>query len=226
MQRAPVLVPALALVLAAVVALPAAAITGDYLEARTSDVYTGPCFANSEVNLAGKEAILAWRVSEGAWDGVDLSDLAVVAVVRADATLGDPYGDPEAPARSVVVVDERASREQRQALVSFARSMASSGGRDLLGAVAAVEAAPIELAVADRNGAARLKAGEVAELATRGLTHEDHLCGNETVYYDPLAATTRATPAVTLEHRYSGDALGKTWSSPNKRSAFVGSFER
>ena len=26
-------------------------ISGDYLEVRTGDVYTGPCFANAEVNL-------------------------------------------------------------------------------------------------------------------------------------------------------------------------------
>lgn len=223
MQRAPVLTSVFVLVLT-LAALPAAAISGDYLEARTSDVYTGPCFANSEVNLAGKEAILAWRVSEGTWDGVDLSDLSVVAIISAEATLGDPYGAPEAPARSVLVVDERASREQREALVSFARDMTRSGDRELLGTVESVEAAPIELSVGERDGAARLEAGRVARLATRGLTHEDHLCGNEVVYYDPLTATDEATPAVTLEHRYSGDALGRTWSSPRKRSAFVGSF--
>ena len=60
---------ALALILT-LIALPAAAISGDYLEARTSDVYTGPCFANGEVNLAGREAVVAWRVREGSWQGV------------------------------------------------------------------------------------------------------------------------------------------------------------
>ena len=39
-------------------------IVGDYIEARTSDVYVGPCFANSEMNLTGQEAVLAWRVRE------------------------------------------------------------------------------------------------------------------------------------------------------------------
>ena len=36
-----------------------AAIKGDYIEARSADVYTGPCFANGEVGLVGNEAILA-----------------------------------------------------------------------------------------------------------------------------------------------------------------------
>lgn len=197
----------------------AVAVTGDYLEARTSDVYTGPCYANAEVNLAGKEAILAWRVTDGAWQDVELDGLAVVAVVSAGATLGDPHAQP-APVRSLLLVDERATERQSDALVSLARQM----GGDLLAGVESVEPAPIEMEVTDRAGAARLEAGEVARLATRGLTHADHLCGNETVYYDPLVPAGQAVPAVTLEHRYAGDALGKTWSSPGKRSAFVGTF--
>src|SRR5436309_668857 len=30
-------------------------ISGDYLEVRSCDVYTGPCFANAEMNLCGNE---------------------------------------------------------------------------------------------------------------------------------------------------------------------------
>jgi hypothetical protein len=212
------LLPILILALAAA---PAAAVSGHYLEARTSDVYTGPCFANAEVGLAGKEAILAWRVTEGAWQGAELAGLSVVAVVAADATFGDPFGGPLSP-EAVVLVDERADAAQRRALVDLARELSG----ELLADVRSVEAAPIELEVGERSGHARLAAGRVAALATRGLTHADHLCGNETVYYDPLSPTDGATPAVTLEHRYTGDELGKTWSSPGKRSAFVGTFHR
>src|ERR1700688_3032672 len=73
---------------------PAPGISGDYLEARTADVYTGPCFANSEMDLAGKQAVVAWHVREGAWQGVPLGGLSVVAAVRSSATLGDPVGGP------------------------------------------------------------------------------------------------------------------------------------
>lgn len=210
-----------ALLMVMAVAAPAAAVTGQYLEARTSDVYTGPCFANSEVGLVGKDAILAWRVTEGEWGGVDLSDLSVVAVVNADATLGDPFARSLSP-EAVLLVDERADPAQRRALAALAREM----GGELLSDVLSVQPVPIEFQVGARPGYARLLAGDVARLATRGLDRGDHICGNETVYYDPLAPTTEATPAVTLEHRYSGDAFGKTWSSPGKRSAFVGTFRR
>ncbi len=233
--------PALALLAAAPVCLAAPAtsgISGDYLEARTSDVYTGPCFANSEVNLAGREAVFAWRVSQGAWKGVPVEGLAVVAVVRAAATLGDPTRSP-LPARAVVLVDERADAAQREALVGLAREM----GGDLLSDVVTVESAPIELTIeaapadlqgahaghapaAELSGFASLKAGSEVELRTRALNHNDHLCGNEEVYYPPLTPTSGAVPAVTLAHAFRGSELGKTWSSPGKRSAFVGRFER
>src|SRR3954464_14857740 len=86
-------------------------ISGDYIETRSADVYTGQCFANGEVNLVGNEAIMAWHVDKGAWDGVALDGLNVVAVVRAKATLGDPYADPY-PAKSVLVVDDNATAAQ------------------------------------------------------------------------------------------------------------------
>ena len=40
-------------------------IKGEYLETRSADVYVGQCFANSEMNLAGDEAIVAWHVTDG-----------------------------------------------------------------------------------------------------------------------------------------------------------------
>src|SRR6185503_13113831 len=54
-------------------------ISGRYLEVRSCDVYTGPCFANAEMGLDGKEAILVWSVREGAWRGTDLKGLSVIA---------------------------------------------------------------------------------------------------------------------------------------------------
>src|SRR5215831_15542248 len=97
-------------------------IRGDYLETRSADIYTGQCFANGEVNLVGKEAILAWHVQSGGWDGVSLRGLTIAAAVRAKGTLGDPYENPY-PAKAVLLVDEEASTQQRAALVNFAKHM-------------------------------------------------------------------------------------------------------
>ena len=221
MRKAMGLLAAGVLLLSVWTAPGSAALKGDYLEARSADVYTGPCFANSEVGLTGQEAILAWKIREGAWKGVPLNGLSVVAVVRANATLGDPYHNPY-PARSVLIVDSRATEAQRTALEAFASSMA--GG--LLDHVVRVETAPIQLIVehGDRHGAARLVAGSLARIETRSLCQGDHLCGNETVYYPPLVALAHSMPAFTLDSSFTGQGLGEVWKNVDKRSAFVGSF--
>jgi hypothetical protein len=212
------------LLLAAWMAVPATAVVeGDYVEVRSADVYTGSCFANAEVGLVGNEAILAWRIRAGSWNGVNLDGLSVVAVVKANATLGDPFHSPY-PARSVLIFEEKANSEQRKALERFARAEAGK----LLDNVVRVEAVPIELEVGTgrRHGRIRLEAGTLASIETRGLNEGDHLCGNEEVYYPPLTRLNHSMPAVALLDRYQGTGLGVTWSRFGKRSAFVGTFSR
>jgi hypothetical protein len=199
-----------------------AGIVGDYLEARTSDIYTGPCFANAEVNLDGEEAVLAWRVREGSWRGVELSGLAVVAAVKARSTLGDPFGGPALP-RSVIVVDERASAEQRESLADLARTL----GGELLDDVIAVRSAKVEARFEAGSGYASVRAGDLIEASTRPLHHHhDNVCGNESVFYPPLTSVRDATPAYTLANAYRGGEFDATWSTPQKRSSFVGEFAR
>jgi hypothetical protein len=204
--------------------LMAARITGDYVEARSADVYTGPCVANAEVGLTGDTATLAWHVRRGEWNGIELDGLSVVAVARASATLGDPFADPY-PARSILIVDARATEDQKCALADFARAM---GGR-LLEHVVAVQSAPISLAVGghDAHGSVDLRAGTLARIQTRAISDKDHLCGNEAAYYPPLTGQlTHAMPAFTLADEFQGSGLGRAWKLFGKRSAFVGTFER
>ncbi len=195
-------------------------VRGDYVEARTADVYTGPCVANGEVNLTGKEAIMAWHVSEGGWDGVPLNGLSVVAVVKASSTLGDVTASP-LPAQSVIVVDQKANAAQKQALVDLAKSMA--GG--LLEDVVWVQQRPIEFKTGG-HGETSVQAGELASLQTRCMNHMDQLCGNEDVYYPPLTQVSQPMPAFTLVNSFHGDGLNTTWSNAYKRNAFVATFVR
>ena len=152
---------ALAVLLVPVAVSANGGIRGDYLEIRTSDVYTGPCFANAEVNLTGREAVIAWKVREGSWQGVNLAGLTVVAVVKAKSTLGDPYANPY-PARSVIIVDAKAEAQQERALVDFARS----AGGELLANVVKVRKATIETDFSGEEGYASVKAGELVDLKT------------------------------------------------------------
>src|SRR5438093_7782962 len=113
-------------------------ISGDYLEVRSCDVYTGPCFANAEMNLSGKEGILVWSVREGSWNGTSLGGLSVIAVVCTDGTMGDLRYQPRA-GKAVLIIDEKADAQQREALSDLARSMASK----LIKEVFAVRSAPV-----------------------------------------------------------------------------------
>jgi len=204
------------------VSLPAQEIRGDYLETRSADVYTGQCFANGEVNLVGNEAILAWHVQNGGWDGIRLEGLTIAAAVRAKGTLGDPYETPY-PAKAVLLVDDQASAQQREALVHFAEHM----GGELLKNVEQVISTPMELVVnTEHHGAAVLRAGRFATIQTRGIGSQDHLCGNEVTFYPPLTETAHSMPAVALTDSYSGPGLGVSWDLHGKRSAFVGTFAR
>ena len=61
-------------------------------------------------SLTGQEALLAWSVDSGNYDGVDLSGLKVAVAVKAAGTLGFGGGlviHPD-PIKAVVLVDERA----------------------------------------------------------------------------------------------------------------------
>lgn len=198
-------------------------IKGEYVETRSADVYTGQCFANGEVGLAGDEAILAWHVRAGQWRGVSLAGLSVVGAVKAQATLGDPYGKPY-PAKSVIFVDRQATPAQRQALINFAQEM----GGELLRHIVQVKDVPIDMEVLGNphHGRASLRAGDFVTVETRAINDKDHLCGNETTYYPPLTQTIHAMPAVALTDEYKGNELNDSWTLHDKRSAFVGSFAR
>jgi len=204
------------------ISMAAQEIRGDYLETRSADVYTGQCFANGEVNLVGNEAILAWHVQSGSWDGVSLQGLTVAAAVRANGTLGDPYENPY-PAKAVLLVDDQATVPQQAALVNFAKRM----GGELLNHVEQVIPTQMELVVnAEHHGAAMLRAGRFATVQTRSIGGQDHLCGNEVTFYPPLTELAHSMPAVALTDTYNGPGLGVSWDLHGKRSAFVGTFSR
>jgi hypothetical protein len=203
--------------------LPSRSVTGNYIEARTADVYTGPCFANGEIEMAGKEAVFGWKINKGSWQGVDIAGLSVVGVIRSEHTLGNAY-EASNRAKAVLIVDSRADAQQRLALQNFAKHQAG----DLLDDIVKVDYAPIELTIENNNihgGAARLTAGSLAAIQTRGMAATDHVCGNEEIWYPPLTKLDHAMPAYALENSFSGDGLGETWNNRLKRSSFIGTFQ-
>lgn len=212
---------ALALVALAFLVVPAGAagLSGSYVEARTCDVWTGPCFANAEVNMGGKHAVLGWKIDRGELDGVALDGLGVVAVVAASDTLGQLQ---TGPAKAVLIVDSRASKSQHAALVRLAQKQ----GGELVKNVVRVETAAVNLEICPckSDACAILKAG-TASLQTRCLNADhDKICGNESAFYPPLAQGVEARAALAVDNTYTGTGLKENWKESGRRSAYVGSF--
>jgi len=211
----------------------AAGIRGDYMEARTADVFTGPCFSNAEVFIYGTQAVMAWKVTEGSYQGVDLRGLSVAAAVKGSTTFSE---DKPELARAVLIVDEKADTRQREALVAMAKAL---GGKRLANVVD-VKTSRIGLKVENHSAAeapaqaghggmphaprASFWASGLAQILTRPLDDGDHFCGNEVVAYEPLSKGVEALPAYTLGHQFKGAGLGSNWDDPNCRSSFVGRF--
>jgi hypothetical protein len=197
-------------------------IYGTYVEARTADVVTGACFANSEEGLVGELGMMGWKVTKGSWNGVELDGLSVIGVVKAKDTLGNQYRTVY-PVKSVLIVDERANPEQRLALQSFAKRM----GGDLLQDVTRVLYQPVRLDVENDNihsMKATLQAGDIAKIQTRAALDGDHVCKNQEVWYQPLTKVEHAMPVFAMANTFRGEGLGTTWSAPGQVSSYVGTF--
>ncbi|MFP6673873.1 MAG: DUF1326 domain-containing protein [Pirellulaceae bacterium] len=201
--------------------LNAANLTGIYLETRTCQVYTGPCFANAESEgLAGRNAIMAWRFEQGKQGDVDLSGLSVVVVVTATDTLGFRGLDNARSMKTVLLLDEKASEKQRNALIEFVSETVPKATE----CVVRTDVKPIEMNLDLVKLEGRLKAGKEVVLNTRKAGREDCICMNETAYYPPLAKVEHFAPGVTVDGKFNGRGLGTRWSTPGDRSSYMATF--
>ena len=192
---------------------------GVYLESRTCQVYTGPCFAAGEVGLAGKEAVMAWHFDEGEIGGQSLAGLNLVAIVQTDRTLGFDGVEPSDRLRVRVVVDRQASDLQKEALMRFLRE----ANPRLFAAVVDVVRSRIDMKLDTATLRGELDAGKYARLSTRKADADDCICSNESAYYPPLTPLENFVPGVALE--FAGRAVGRRWSTFETRSAYMGRFE-
>ncbi|MDA1015223.1 MAG: DUF1326 domain-containing protein [Planctomycetota bacterium] len=202
----------------------AAKIRGEYLESRTCDVYTGPCFANAEMELAGKEALMAWKVEQGTWNNISLNGLGVAVVVTSQGTLGDDgvFGMKPGKTKAVILVDENASKPQRDALVAFAKDSAKGLAKN----VTSVQSVPFELKNDHLSGNGIFKAGEIAKIETRGLRKGDCVCTNETVFYKPLTKIYDSSAAYSKTLSFTGEGLNNKFTNHELRSSFLGTFRK
>jgi len=219
MKFALVAVAALAVSAASLSADEKGRITGEYVEARTAEVFAGGCIMNSEAETMGRQAVMAWRITSGTFAGVPLDGLTVAAVVAGDRNLGmrEMGGEEPTAVKAIITVDPRATAAQRDALVQLVRELSSG----LITHIVRVDVAPVRFA-ASQNYVEVSVPDSVQLTVNKEMTH-DPSCG-AMQWFKPFTKLAHSAMGVAEAHAYSGQGLGTKWSAPNKRSAFFGTF--
>ena len=167
---------------------------------------------------------MAWKVDQGAWNNVTLDGLGAALILHAEGTLGYDGVFPmrAGKIKAVLMVDEKASARQRDALVDFVKDSA----RDLTDNIVRVQSVPFTLKNDHLDNIGVFKAGDLAEIQTRKLKKSDCVCTNEVVFYQPLTTIQNASAAYSLKLSYQGQDLGTRFTNRGIRSAFLGTFRK
>jgi hypothetical protein len=188
-------------------------VKGDYVEVRTASVFAGACHFNGEVTTTGRDALMAWNVTSGKWNGVDLTGTRAIAVVSAD----DSLANAEAGRRAELIVDKSASHDQAVAMVEAIKSRYA----DTLGQIISVRSAAISF---KHEG----KTYEVnsSEAAINVEAMPNDLCCRmpNLIWYSPLVPLSQRKVGYTVKALYAGHTVGDTWERSGENSAFYGSF--
>src|SRR6266581_9812487 len=127
-------------------------VRGDYVEVRTASVFAGACHYNGEVTTTGRDALMAWNVTEGKWNGIDLAGVRAVAIVTSEVNLSDNDGSR----RSEIIIDRNASHSQAVAMLDVLKTRYVGS----LGKIVAVDIAPISFDL--MGGSYTVSAGRLA----------------------------------------------------------------
>ena len=185
---------------------------GDYVEVRTASVFAGACHFNGEVTTAGREAMMAWNVTSGKWQGVDLAGVKVMAIVSSDSNLSDK----DAARQSEIVIDSP-SRQQSLAMLNAIKEKYAAS----LGNIVKVRNATISFV---REGKTYAVAADDATINVEAMPND--LCCKQPnlVWYNPLVQLGQRKVGYTLKAAYSGHLVGDNWERYGENSAFYGSF--
>ncbi len=205
-------VTALALMAARVQAAPA--ITGDYVESRSANIYVGACHHEGELLTTGRNAVLAWNITAGEVAGVSLAGVRALAVVAADKNL--EFAD--ARRKSVLYIDAAATPAQRDALAELLRQRADRA----LGEVVAVKTVAISFDAT--GGLYRIGAPGVAAMKIKKQT--EMLCCKQPyeLWDKPFVTLKGARAGYCMGVEYKDSTLLSTWSATDQNNAYFGTF--
>ena len=189
----------------------ATTVRGQYVEARSASVYAGGCHYNGEVTTVGREALLAWQFEQGKLGGVSVDGLGAVALIAG----ADNLAEKGVSRRSVLLVDERATPEQRQAIAKYLQTKVLS-----LGTVAAVKSAPVRFA--SQGSRLTVSAGNASLSAVKYPC--SHCVMPQQTWYAPFAPVQNAMVAQGENTAFKDATLGVSWSQTASDNVFFGTF--
>ena len=188
-------------------------VRGEYVEVRTASVFAGACHYNGEVVTTGRDAMMAWNVTSGKWQNVDLSGVRAMAIVNSKSNLSEA----NAARQSEVIIDAAASREQANAMLSALKEKYASS----LGEIVEVRNAPIAFEHKDRTYTVK---ADDATINVEAMPND--LCCKmpNLVWYKPLVGLENRKVGYTINATYGGRKVTEPWSRSGENSAFYGLF--
>ncbi len=210
-----VLVGVCLLAVAPLMAEPPATIAGNYVEVRSNEVYTCACLYSGEMVTSGRDAILAWNIREGAYQGTSLAGTKVVAIVVAKQNLDFE----EAGRISILYVDPAAAGAQQAILNLFSNRYGK-----LLGEITAVRQAPINFRFDGETAEVKI-ADTVLAVHKAQLPADAHPGSSQ--WYTPFVPLKETHLATSTRYEFQGKGFNQTWSRvyPPTIAGFYGTFE-
>jgi hypothetical protein len=190
------------------------AVKGEYVEVRTASVFAGACHYNGEMTTTGRDALLAWNVKSGRWQGVDLEGVRAVAIVSASENLAVN----NAQRQSEIIIGENASDAQSRAMVDALKSRYIAS----LGRIISVRRGPMSFE--HKGRAYTVRARGFASIDIEPMP--DDLCCKmpQLVWYSPLVPLENRKVGYTTKALYEGGDASDPWQRSGENSAFYGSF--
>jgi hypothetical protein len=208
-------------------------IFGEYLEAR-SDVHHAtfvPITGISDLDLEtptlrpgrGRpfehRAVLGWNITHGTWNGEELDGLSIVAIVESQGSLGTPI---EGQLRTLVLIDVKATKKQKDALLYLFREFAPRFARR----VKKVRSVKFRFQRGDHD--LLLEAEKTLSLRVKLHEHTgvecESICGKDPQPQKPLCLHVQGERAVATKDLYSGSDLPVRWSAKDSGRTLAGRF--
>jgi hypothetical protein len=190
------------------------AVTGDYLEARTASVFCGACHYNGELVTDGRDAILAWNIAHGSWNGVDLTGVRAMAEIDCDQNLSDV----RAKRTCEIIVDSSASPSQANAMADLIQH---TGGNNL-GKILSVRRVPVTFR--HDGGNFDVSADGYADMTVQALPNNECCTQPHLVWYSSIMPIDHRKVVYTQSADYIAGTNGDTWQREDENGAFYGTF--